>query len=122
MDWHNFSERRHIKLENFVGFHGLQSREELLAYLVRRGIGPPPEEEIEALFPSVPKVIISTNEESKNVPVSSERVYREAYPSRGGDATLVGGSKGSNGGVRGQDRHQGTQGGNSNRKDQVSSG
>lgn len=122
MDWHKFSERRHIKLENFVGFHGLQSREELLAYLARRGIEPPPEEEIESLFPSVPKVVTSSNEEAENVPIGSERVYREAYTSRGGDATPVRGSKGSNGGVRGQDRHQGSQGSNSNRKDQVSSG
>lgn len=117
MNWKNFSERRHIKLESFVSFHGLRSKEELLAHLAGRGIGPPPEEDIEAIFPSVPKVVISPNEETENVPVSSERVYREAHPSRGGDATPVRGSKGSNGGVQGQNRHKGAQGGDSNRKD-----
>jgi len=116
IDWISFSSRRNVTLEAFVKFHNVSGKEELLALLAGRGIGPPPEEFISNVFPSVPKEILTTKEE-KDVSDSRSGVHGEAYSNRGGDASPGRGQKAADGRVRGQDRSQGASSGNSNRKD-----
>lgn len=87
--WESFITRRRINVEAFIIQNGLRTKEIFLSHLDSRGIQPPSNDVINALFPPVVEVKVETKqttEEKERAPEESSSPPRSDSRKGGGNS------------------------------------